>query len=88
MLDELRDAGHTHAVADADVLVRRTRHILTENARVLSVVSLLRAGDVAAIGPLLSESHVSMREDFEITAPTVDLAVDGGARRRCPRAHA
>ncbi len=64
-------------------IVRRVRHILTENARVLGVVERLRAGDVAGIGPILSASHVSMRDDFEISVDRVDIAVEaalaGGA---------
>jgi galactokinase len=57
-----------------EVTRRRARHIVTENARVLSTVALLRAGQPREIGPLLSASHASMRDDFEITAPQVDLA--------------
>ena len=53
---------------------RRARHVVSENARVLETVDLLLAGDVRSVGPLLTESHVSMRDDFEITAPQVDLA--------------
>ena len=59
-----------------DTLLRRTRHIVTENARVLETAALLRAGNVAGIGPLLLASHHSMRDDFEITVPEVDTAVD------------
>jgi galactokinase len=43
---------------------------------VLDVVELLEAGDVRAIGPLLSESHVSMRDDYEISCRELDLVVD------------
>jgi galactokinase len=59
-----------------DTLLRRTRHVVTENARVLETAALLRAGDIAAIGPLLLASHQSMRDDFEITVPEVDTAVE------------
>ena len=63
--------------ADGDLLRKRVRHIVTENARVLDVVALLRSGaDPRAIGPALTASHVSMRDDFEITVPQVDTAVD------------
>ncbi|GAA4931423.1 galactokinase [Actinoplanes utahensis] len=58
-----------------DVLRRRARHIVTENQRVLDTVSLLRAGRVREIGPLLTASHASMRDDFEITVDQVDVAV-------------
>jgi galactokinase len=59
-----------------DTLLRRARHVVTENARVLETAALLRAGDIAAIGPLLLASHQSMRDDFEITVPEVDTAVE------------
>jgi galactokinase len=68
---------------DDDVMRRRVRHVVTEDQRVLDTVELLRAGNVLGIGPLLTASHVSMRDDFEITVPQVDVAVqaaqDGGA---------
>ncbi|MFC4067419.1 galactokinase [Actinoplanes subglobosus] len=60
---------------DDDVLRRRARHIITENQRVLDTVSLLRSGRVREIGPLLTASHASMRDDFEITVDQVDVAV-------------
>jgi galactokinase len=67
-----------------DLLRRRVRHIVTENARVLDVVGALRSGDdPRTIGPALTASHASMRDDFEITVPEVDTAVaaalDAGA---------
>jgi galactokinase len=57
------------------VLRRRTRHVVTENDRVLQTVRLLRAGRLREIGPLLTASHRSMRDDYEITVPEVDTAV-------------
>ncbi len=60
-----------------EVVRRRVRHVVTEDERVLRVVDLLRSGaDPRAIGPLLTESHASMRDDFEITVEQVDTAVD------------
>jgi galactokinase len=61
---------------DDEVTRRRVRHVVTENARVLATVERLRAGDLRGIGPLLTESHASMRDDFEITVPEVDTAVE------------
>jgi galactokinase len=58
------------------VLVRRVRHIVTENARVLRTVALLGAGRPAEIGPLLTESHASLRDDYEISCPELDVGVD------------
>ncbi|TBL42302.1 galactokinase [Verrucosispora sp. SN26_14.1] len=55
---------------------RRTRHVVTENQRVRDSVALLRAGEIRRIGPLLTASHASMRDDFAITVAEVDTAVD------------
>ena len=62
-------------LAAAPVLARRVRHVVTENARVLAAVELLRAGRLAEIGPLLTASHASLRDDFEASAPELDSAV-------------
>lgn len=56
--------------------VRRVRHVVTENARVLDAVDALGEQDWVRFGTLLTASHASMRDDYEITVPTVDLAVD------------
>jgi len=61
---------------DDPVLRRRARHVVTENARVLQAVTALRAGDWAALSAVLDESHVSMRDDFEISCAELDLAVE------------
>ena len=71
--DDLADAL---ARLDDDELRRYVRHVVTEDARVLEVARLLDAGALAEIGPHLSASHVSMRDDFRITVPEVDTAVD------------
>src|ERR1700722_2319438 len=54
---------------------RRARHVVTEDARVLATVEALEAGDMDAAGRHLTASHNSMRDDFEITTPALDLAV-------------
>jgi len=54
---------------------RRVRHIVTENQRVLDTVRTLRLEGPTAIGALLDASHLSMRDDFEISVPELDLAV-------------
>jgi galactokinase len=69
----LRDATERDLDRLEGVELRRARHVVTEDARVLRTVEALRAGRVADIGPLLSASHASMRDDFEITVPRVDL---------------
>lgn len=59
-----------------DETFRRVRHVVTENQRVLDTVRSLREQGPGAIGPLLDASHVSMRDDFEISVPELDLAVE------------
>ena len=59
-----------------DVTFRRARHVVTENARVLETVRLLASDGPRAIGDLLDASHRSMRDDFEISVPELDLAVE------------
>jgi len=57
---------------------RRARHVVTENARVLAAVEILRqpgpASRLQRLGPLLSASHASLRDDFEVSVPHLDVA--------------
>ncbi|MCP9487058.1 MAG: galactokinase [Gaiellaceae bacterium MAG52_C11] len=66
-----------------DVLHRRARHVTTENERVLDAVEALRARDLPRVGELLHASHASLRDDYEVSAVELDLAVtaatDAGA---------
>ncbi|HEY4152390.1 MAG TPA: galactokinase [Pseudolysinimonas sp.] len=59
-----------------DVTFRRVRHVVTENQRVLDTMRLLETEGPAAIGPLLDASHRSLRDDFEVSVPELDLAVE------------
>ncbi|WP_019812182.1 galactokinase, partial [Saccharomonospora halophila] len=61
---------------DGESQRRRVRHVVTENERVSRVVARLRAGELDAVGPLLTESHTSLRDDYEVTVPELDTAVD------------
>nr|WP_184786349.1 galactokinase [Phytomonospora endophytica] len=73
-LDGLDDAL---ARLDSPVARRRVRHIVTENQRVLHTVGVLRDGvEPRRLGELLTESHASMRDDYEITVGEVDLAAE------------
>jgi galactokinase len=67
----LRDAT-PEQVADEP----RARHVVSENARVLHAADALRAGDVDTVGRLLSESHASLRDDFEVSTPELDCLVE------------
>jgi galactokinase len=76
----LRDATPAQVEAAADALgeegLRRARHVVTENARVLEAVRLLRAGELERLGPLLAASHASLRDDYEVSSPELDTAVE------------
>jgi galactokinase len=75
----LRDVIDLAAALDQlpdPVIRRRVRHVVTENSRVLEAVKILRTGRIVDLAPLLDASHESMRDDFEITVPQVDLAVE------------
>jgi galactokinase len=69
------DLDRAHEILD-DVTFRRVRHVVTENQRVLDTVRVLNNQGPLAIGALLDASHVSMRDDFEISIPELDLAVE------------
>ena len=79
-----RDAAGLDAV-----VLRRARHIVTENQRTLDAAQALSTGDLQRLGQLMAASHDSMRDDFEITVPPIDHLVailqaaigpQGGAR--------
>ncbi|WP_181407686.1 galactokinase [Nocardioides sambongensis] len=59
---------------DDDVLLRRARHVVTENDRVRRAAALVQDDDWQGLGGVLSASHASLRDDFEVTVPALDLA--------------
>ncbi|WP_380167308.1 galactokinase [Jannaschia sp. R86511] len=67
-------AGASDRLGDEE-LRRVVRHVVTETDRVHRVADLLRRGDLASTGPLLLASHASMRDDFRISVPELDLVV-------------
>ena len=63
--------------AKMDAVIRkRARHVITENARTLEAAEAMRQGDAARMGELMDASHVSMRDDFEISRPEMDKMVE------------
>jgi galactokinase len=81
-VDALRDVPYgeldaaLERLGDDEEVRRLVRHVVTEDERVERVVSLLESGDTRAIGPVLVEGHVSLRDDFRISCPELDLVVD------------
>ena len=76
----LRDVtpGDLEQFADtlAPVIRKRAHHVVSENARVLAAADALDGGDLDTFGRLMGESHRSLRDDFEVSAPELDLLVD------------
>jgi galactokinase len=56
-----------------DPILRRARHVVTENRRVLEMASALEAGDLARCGKLMNASHASLRDDYEVSCVESDL---------------
>jgi galactokinase len=73
-IGSLRDA--TDGVGLPEPLGRRVRHVITENQRVDAAVAALEARDPEALGELLDLSHASLRDDYEVSVPEVERAVD------------
>lgn len=77
-VERLRDVGIAR-LREIDALppplAKRARHVVTENARVLDARAALLAGDLTAFGRLLSASHISLRDDYEVSIEAVDLLV-------------
>jgi galactokinase len=81
-VDALRDIPYGELDAalkrlgDDEEAVRLVRHVVTEDERVEKVVGLLESGETRAIGPVLVAGHTSLRDDFRISCPELDLVVD------------
>jgi len=59
-----------------DLIRRRARHVVTEDARTLEATEAMRRGDAAALGGLMNASHVSLREDFEVSSDELNAMVE------------
>jgi len=74
-LREVENPAYVERIKDA-VIRRRARHIVTDNARVHAAARHLETGSARGIGPLLTEAHRSLRDDFEVSCAELDAAVD------------
>ncbi|MFF1546930.1 galactokinase [Streptomyces sp. NPDC058291] len=81
-VDALRDIAYADLDAalarlDDEEVRRLVRHVVTEDQRVEQVVALLESGgDTRAVGPVLTAGHASLRDDFRVSCPELDLVVD------------
>src|SRR5918998_1795136 len=79
---ELRDANEKDLGRLSGDELKRARHVVRENDRVLEAVRALRKGDFAAFGRLMYDSHFSLRDDFEVSTPELDAFVETARGRR------
>ncbi|WP_371925023.1 galactokinase [Halobacillus sp. A1] len=70
---------HSHLIEDP-VIRRRAKHAVYENNRTISAVDLLEKGDMKAFGQLMNESHISLRDDYEVTGTELDALVEAAWR--------
>jgi galactokinase len=76
----LRDVSEAdfeaHQARLPELIRKRCRHVVTENARTLAAARALSANDLVEFGRLMSLSHQSLRDDYEVSCPELDLCVD------------
>ena len=73
----------------SDILFRRARHVVSENHRVLEAIKVLESGNLERFGELMNASHVSLRDDYEVSSRELDVLVEirlETAGRACRRA--
>ncbi|MCP3885836.1 MAG: galactokinase, partial [Propionibacteriaceae bacterium] len=75
-LRDVGDLGAAVAALDDEGMASCVRHVVTENDRVTQFVKLLDTGQIREVGPLMNASHDSLRDDYEVTCPELDTAVD------------
>jgi galactokinase len=73
-LDDLENHGQEMP----EIIMRRCRHVISENARVIKAAAALENGNLETFGSLLKQSHCSLRIDFEVSCPELDLMVELG----------
>jgi len=76
----LREAQEEDLDRLCGLSLRRARHVVTENARVLDAAEALEGRDFATFGRLMTESHLSLRDDYEVSTPELDAFVDVACR--------
>ncbi len=79
----LRDVSQDFATVSRhlpDTVMRRCRHVIHENARVLQAATALEKGDLEEFGNLMRQSHQSLRDNFEVSCPELDLMVELSTR--------
>ena len=66
---------HRHLIAD-DICRKRAKHAIYENARTIDAAKALKAGDLSRFGTLMNESHISLRDDYEVSCAELDFLAE------------
>ncbi|MCD6287779.1 MAG: galactokinase [Candidatus Hydrogenedentes bacterium] len=74
-LRDVTDLDQIETARDAmpETVYRRARHVVTENARTVAACEAMKSSDAAALGTLMNESHESLRDDYEVSCPELDV---------------
>ena len=79
-IQALRDVNiqqlEAHKELLPELIYQRCRHVVHENERVLQTVEALSRGDLIQVGKLMNESHISLRDDYEVSSPALDAMVE------------
>ena len=76
LVEDNETLNNLEAFIDHPILIKRARHVMTENQRVIQAVVALKEHHLEQFGQLLNESHRSLRDDYEVTGPELDALVE------------
>jgi galactokinase len=76
----IEDLPHLKTYISDEIIVRRARHVITENDRVLRAVEALKKGNITEFGILMHQSHDSLKNDYEVTGHELDTLAYGARR--------
>jgi galactokinase len=83
-IQSLRDVSvaelEKHKCVLTELIYKRCRHVVTENERVLQMADALAQGNLRSVGELMAESHLSLRDDYEVSCAELDIMVEIAAR--------
>ena len=74
--ETLFDASQKENASESDIRKKRAKHAVYENQRAIRAVEALKANDVDTFGKLMNASHVSLRDDYEVSCEEIDILVD------------
>ena len=81
-LTEEEFEAHKDAIKD-EICKKRAKHAVYENQRTIRAVKALKENDIAEFGRLMNQSHISLRDDYEVSCEEIDVLVDLAWKIRC-----